>query len=102
MIAIVFRMIIKNEKLTEFKNLVKILTTTTNNEDEGCLFYEFYQGTKLKNEYILHEKWKNKEYLDKHLERLRHLFGPAKSGETLSKKLNDCFKETEDLLYKEL
>jgi hypothetical protein len=95
-------MVIKKEKLTEFNKLVKVLTTTTNNEDNGCVFYEFYQGIKLKSEYILYEKWKNKKSLDKHLQRLRQLLGPTKSGEVLSKKLKDCFKEAEDILYKVL
>ncbi|KKS55770.1 MAG: Antibiotic biosynthesis monooxygenase [Candidatus Gottesmanbacteria bacterium GW2011_GWA1_42_26] len=101
MITIVFRMVIKKEKLAEFQQLVTLLTVTTREKDAGCLLYDFYQNASQKNEYLLYEKWKDKTFLDKHLARLRALLGPADPGKILSRKLNDCFASTEDVYYHE-
>ncbi len=50
-------------------------------KDSGCLGYSFYQNILAKTEYIMVEKWENKELLDKHM-KTEHF---AKLGEYLKK-----------------
>ena len=50
-------------------------------KDQGCISYSFYQNLLEKNEYIMVEKWENKELLDKHM-KTEHF---AKLGEYLKK-----------------
>ena len=50
-------------------------------KDQGCISYSFYQNLLEKNEYIMVEKWENKELLDKHM-KTPHF---AKLGEYLKK-----------------
>ena len=48
-------------------------------KDSGCLSYAFFQNILAKTEYIMVEKWENKELLDIHL-KTEHF---AKLGEYL-------------------
>jgi len=50
-------------------------------KDQGCISYSFYQNLLEKNEYIMVEKWENKELLDKHMKTPYF----AKLGEYLKK-----------------
>ena len=50
-------------------------------KDSGCLSYSFFQNILEKTEYIMVEKWENKEKLDVHL-KTEHF---AKLGEYLKK-----------------
>ena len=50
-------------------------------KDSGCLSYSFFQNILEKTEYIMVEKWENKEKLDAHL-KTEHF---AQLGEYLKK-----------------
>ena len=50
-------------------------------KDSGCIAYSFFQNILEKTEYIMVEKWENKEKLDEHL-KTEHF---AKLGEYLKK-----------------
>ena len=50
-------------------------------KDSGCLSYSFFQNILEKTEYIMVEKWENKEKLDSHM-KTDHF---AKLGEYLKK-----------------
>lgn len=100
MISIAFKMIIKKEEEKEFINTIIPQLVKSANEN-GCIYYDFYQGLENPGEFILHEKWPSKENWNAHLERLVTLLGPKAEGSILPKKLLDYFEKTEDILYKE-
>lgn len=66
LIKVIAKMVIKEDKVEEFKNIVKELVAETRKE-EGCMIYELFQDVNNKNELSFVEEWESSEALQKHM-----------------------------------
>ncbi|UCC16045.1 MAG: antibiotic biosynthesis monooxygenase [Dehalococcoidales bacterium] len=57
--------------------LAKEMMQSTWAEDEGCICYYFYQRQDNPNEWVFHERWKDWDSANAHLQRLSRVYGPA-------------------------
>ena len=65
-----FCMLAKCEQVEKFDTWLEDHVRVTKDNDEGCIAFEKYKGTKSDRIFVLYEKWKNQTSLDKHLERM--------------------------------
>ena len=100
MITIAFKMIVKNGKEEEFKNVVANQLSNSAKEN-NCLEYSVYQSLKNTREFMLHEKWESKQAWEGHLRNLEIIFGEKAEGSILPQRLEEYFQSTESISYKE-
>ena len=67
----------KTGREDECRKLARELMESTWAEDEGCICYYFYQKSESPNEWIFHERWRDRDALMGHAQRLRAVYGPG-------------------------
>ena len=66
MLIVIAKITAKQDQILEVKKTLEIMVSLTLKE-KGCQAYELYEAIEEKNIFFFHEKWENKEFLDKHL-----------------------------------
>ena len=74
-IAIIGNCVPKTGREDDCLKLAKELMQSTWSEDEGCICYYFYQRQDNPNEWIFHERWRDRDSLMAHVQRLQKTYG---------------------------
>ena len=69
MIAVVAKFVVKEEKIQEFLEVIKVLKEKSLS-DEGCVEYDLVKNIEKTNVFTMLEKWESKADLDAHMESL--------------------------------
>jgi len=88
---------VKQEKLTEYLDLIKVLIKETTKK--GCLTYSFNQNKDEPTEFVIYEQWESQEDLDSHIDELFKILGPAKSGDPIPEKLMNMYEKATPVFY---
>ena len=88
---------IKEELLSEYIDLIKMLTRETTRK--GCLTYSFNQNKEIPTEFVLYEQWESQEALDNHIKELFEILGPAKPGYPVPDKLMKMYENAKPVFY---
>lgn len=89
---------IKENRLGDYLDMVRFLTESTSRV--GCINYSFNQNTHLPTEFVLYEQWESQEHLDRHIDELFELLGPANQAEPIPKKLMELYESANPVYYK--
>jgi quinol monooxygenase YgiN len=76
-------MSIKQERLEDFLQTAKSMTSSTHAEDKGCIAYQFLQQADAPTLAVLYEQWTDQQALDSHVARLVRDMGQPLSDESL-------------------
>ena len=83
----------------ECRELATSLTESTRAEDEGCINYVFHQRADNAREFVLYERWRDRDAIGAHLARLQAVYGaPAPGGGALPAALGEPFEKTESIV----
>ena len=88
---------VKQEKLDEYLDLVKLLIKETTKK--GCFCYSFNQRKDKPTEFVLYEQWESQQDLDNHIKELFKILGPSKSGYPVPDKLMSMYEKVEPVFY---
>jgi len=88
---------VKQEKLTEYLDLIKVLIKETTKK--GCLTYSFNQNKDEPTEFVIYEQWESQEDLNSHIDELFKILGPAKSGDPIPEKLMNMYEKATPVFY---
>lgn len=97
-ITVLLFMTTKAGREDECRGLATSLTESTRAEDEGCINYVFHQRADNPREFVLYERWRDRDALGAHLARLQAVYGPpAPGGGALPAALVEPFERTESI-----
>ena len=98
MVRIVYRVIIKEGKVEDFKELAgKILLPEAQKMPE-CKLMSLFQNVGNEREFIFNEKWDTEDAVHRYKERLIALIGQPNEGEEFPRVMNEMIEEDEDLV----
>jgi quinol monooxygenase YgiN len=97
MLTVMIHAKVKQEKLNEYLDLIKVLTKETTKK--GCLTYAFNQNISEPTEFVLYEQWESQTDLDNHIDELFKILGPAKHGEPIPEKLMNMYEKAIPVFY---
>ncbi len=88
---------IKREMLNEYLDLIRMLGRETTKK--GCITYSFFQNKEEPAEFVLYEQWETQTDLDKHINELFEILGPAKPGDPIPEKLMSMYEKAKPVFY---
>ena len=97
MITVMIHAKIKQEMLSEYIDLIRILAKKTTKR--GCINYAFNQRIDDPTEFVLYEQWDSQEDLDIHINELFKILGPAKPGDPIPEKLMNMYEKATPVFY---
>ena len=97
MLTIMIHAKIKEDRLSDYMDMVKFLTDSTSKV--GCINYSFNQNAQSSTEFVLYEQWESQEHLDRHIGELFELLGPANTGEPIPIKLMELYESANPVYY---
>jgi len=97
MLTVMIHAKVKKEMLSEYLDLIKLLTKETTKK--GCLTYIFNQNIEEPTEFVLYEQWESQEDLDNHIDELFKILGPAKPGDPIPEKLMNMYEKATPVFY---
>ena len=86
--------------LTEYLEMVSLLTNETRGKRPGCISYSFNQCIDSPTEFVLYEQWESQEHLDNHIVELCKLLGQPKTGQPLPEKLIRMYEWAKPVSYR--
>ena len=99
MLNILVSVTVKAGRVDEFREFAARLAKTTNEEDDGCITYEFLQELDDPREFVIYEQWRDQPSLDAHAVHLRAMFGQPAPGARLPAALGDFFEKMTSARY---
>lgn len=97
MLTIMIHAKIKADRLNDYMEMIKFLTDSTSKV--GCVKYSFNQNLQSPTEFVLYEQWESQEHLDRHINELFELLGPANPGEPIPHKLMELYESANPVYY---
>lgn len=80
MIKVVAKHFIKEEKLSDFIDIMRVLVRETKTNDAGCMSYEFYQDISNPRTVTMIEEWESQKAVSAHLQAKHFLEAIAQIG----------------------
>ena len=90
---------VKPGREDEFREFAASLAKVTNEEDEGCITYQFLQEIDDPREFVIYEQWRDQPSLDAHIVHLRAMFGEPEPGARLPAALGEFFEKMTSTKY---
>ena len=97
MLTIIIHAKIKASRLADYLVMLKFLQANTSKL--GCIKYSFNQSVDSPTEFVLYEQWESQEHLDRHMNELFDLLGPANPGEPIPAKLMELYESANPVYY---
>jgi quinol monooxygenase YgiN len=98
MVKIIYRVVVKENHVDEFKALADQVLIPEAKKLPGCHLFSLFQNGTNSAEFIFYELWGNEEDVQEYKKELITILGKNRAGEELPAKLNDLFIEDEDLI----
>ena len=97
MLTVMIHAKVKQEMLSEYLDLIKLLIKKTTKK--GCLTYSFNQNKEEPTEFVLYEQWESQADLDTHINELFTIIGPAKPGDPIPERLMNMYEKVIPVFY---
>jgi len=98
MIEILYRVLVKDGRETEFSELVEKTLMPEAKKFSGCKLFSLFQNRDKKREFIFYEKWDKEQSVLEYKQKLITLLGDPKPGEEFPEAMNNLIEEDEDLI----